>query len=263
MTAPDDLIDEAAGATFEGWDFSWLGNRSDDPKTPWRYAALVAEALAASRSALDIDTGGGEALAAGAPFAGFVVATEGYAPNIPVAAARLKTVGVPLIGVESAPDNVDQDGTTPNDTASHLPFRDDAFDLVLNRHSSYWPSEVARVLETGGTYLTQQRGDGDGDLLRAFGRPTPEGPDFDLSFAVEQLEEAGFEISRAEESVATVRFFDVGALVYYLRAIPWIVPDFGVDADRAALYRIHETIEAEGSFGVGSGRMLIEARTVR
>jgi hypothetical protein len=41
------------------------------------------------------------------------------------------------------------------------------------------------------------------------------------------------------------------------------VPDFDVDADRAALHRIHETIEAEGSFGVRSGRMLSEARTVR
>jgi SAM-dependent methyltransferase len=262
MTAADDLIDEAAGATFEGWDFSWLGNRSDDPKTPWRYAALVADALTASRRALDIDTGGGDALAARAPFAGFVVATEGYAPNIPVAGARLKTVGVPLVGVESAPDNIDQDRATPSESA-HLPFRDDAFDLVLNRHSSYWPREVARVLQAGGTYLTQQRGDGDDDLLRAFGRRIADGPDFDLSFAVAQLTEAGFEIVRAEESLATVRFFDVGALVYYLRAIPWIVPDFDVDADRTALHRIHATIEAKGSFGVGSGRMLIEARTVR
>jgi hypothetical protein len=264
VTHPDELIDEAARASFEGWDFSWIGDRAEDPKTPWRYSALVADALAASRNALDIDTGGGEALAARAPFAGFVVATEGYAPNIPVAGARLQTVGVSLVGVESAPDNIDQDGATPADTNSHLPFRDDAFDLVLNRHSSYWPSEVVRVLGAGGTYLTQQRGDGDDDLRRAFGRPTPDATqDFDLSFAVAQLEQAGFEIVRGEESVATVRFFDVGALVYYLRAIPWIVPDFDVDADRTALHRIHATIEADGSFGVGSGRMLIKARTLR
>jgi hypothetical protein len=224
----------------------------------------VADALASSRSALDIDTGGGEALAARAPFTGSVVATEGYPPNIPIAGARLKTVGAPLVGVESAPDNIDQGGAAPADTASHLPFRDDAFDLVLNRHSSYWAGEVARVLQTGGTYLTQQRGDGDDDLLRAFGRPTADTTqDFDLSFAVAQLEQAGFEIVRAEESVATVRFFDVGALVYYLRAVPWIVPGFDVDADRDALHRIHATIEADGSFGVGSGRMLIEARTLR
>jgi len=262
MTAPDDLIDEAATAAFAGWDFSWLGDRSDDPKTPWHYPALTAAALRRSSYALDIDTGGGEALAARAPFAGTVVATEGYPPNIPLAGANLRAVGVPLIGVDSAPDNIDQEGGAPAERGGHLPFRDDTFDLVLNRHSSYWPIEVARVLRAGGTYLTQQRGDGDDDLLRAFDRPIHEGPDFDLAFAIAQLEGAGFRIVRGEESDATVRFFDVGALVYYLRAIPWIVPDFDVNTDRNALHRIHDTIRTEGSFGVGSSRFLIEARTM-
>jgi SAM-dependent methyltransferase len=218
--------------------------------------------LANATRALDIDTGGGEALAALAPFAGTVLATEGYPPNIPVAGSALAAVGVPVIGVESAPDNIEQDGTTPQRTGSHLPFRDDTFDLVLSRHSSYWPHEVARVLRPGGTYLTQQRGDGDDDLLRTFGRATSTGPDFDPTFAAAQLEDAGFEIVRTGEADATVRFFDVGALVYYLRAIPWIVPGFDVDADRAVLHRIHDVIETEGSFGVGSSRFLIEARTM-
>ncbi len=262
MTSADDLIDEAVNAPFQGWDFAWLTGRSDDPKTPWRYSRLVAEALARSARALDIDTGGGEALAALAPFAGSVVATEGYTPNIAVAGAKLRSVGVPLIGVESAPDNIDQERATPSDTESHLPFRDGTFDLVLNRHSSYWSSEVARVLGVGGTYLTQQRGEGDDELLRTFGRATHPGADLDLAFAVKQLRDVGFDIVRAEESDATVRFFDVGALVYYLRAIPWIVPNFGVEADRETLLRIHDTIKAEGSFGVTSYRFLIEARTM-
>src|SRR4051812_18904619 len=262
MTDLDDLIEEAVTAAFRGWDFTWLRGRSDDPKTPWRYTELVRDALAASRSALDIDTGGGEALAAGAPFDGFVVATEGYPPNIPIAGANLKAVGVPLVAVQSAPDNIDQQEPAPADTSSHLPFHDDSFDLVLNRHSSYWPNEVARVLRPGGMYLTQQRGEGDDDLLRLFDRPVHVGPDFDLAVAVGQLEDAGFESLRAEEFDATVRFFDVGAVVYYLRAIPWIVPNFDVEADRATLHRIHDTIQSEGSFGVGSYRFLIEARTM-
>jgi hypothetical protein len=262
VTSADHLIDEAVNAAFQGWDFSWLTGRSDDPKTPWRYSQLVAEVLARSRRAPDIDTGGGEALAARAPFGGSVVATEGYPPNILVAGANLRSVVVPLIGVESAPDNIDQERATPSDTASHLPFRDGAFDLVVNRHSSYWPSEVARVLGVGGTYLTQQRAEGDDELLRTFGRATHPGPDFDLAFAVRQLRDVGFDIVRAEESDATVRFFDVGALVYYLRAIPWIVPNLDVEADRETLVRIHDTINADGSFGVASYRFVIEARTM-
>jgi SAM-dependent methyltransferase len=172
----DGLIDEAAEAAFHGWDFSWLEGRSDDPKTPWRYRALSAEALSRSTGALDIDTGGGEALAALAPFNGSVVATEGYRPNIPIAGATIRAVGVALVGVESAPDNIDQATATPADTASHLPFRDDTFDLVLDRHSSYWAHEIARVLEPGTTYLTQQRGEGDAEVLRTFGRPVTTGP---------------------------------------------------------------------------------------
>jgi SAM-dependent methyltransferase len=263
VTSADHLIDEAVNAAFQGWDFSWLTDRSDDPKTPWRYGQLVAEALTRSTRALDIDTGGGEALAALAPFACSVIATEGYTPNIAVAHANLLPVGVPLIGVESAPDNIGQERATPSDTASHLPFRDGAFDLVVNRHSSYWPSEVARVLGVGGTYLTQQRSGGDDELLRTFGRATHRGADFDLAFAVRQLRDVGFDIVRAEESDGTVRFFDVGAVVYYLRAIPWIVPNFDVEADRETLLRIHDTIKAEGWFGVASYRFLIEARTMR
>ncbi len=262
MTDPDDLIDEASKAAFEGWDFSWLGDRSDDPKTPWRYPELMAVALSGSTHALDIDTGGGEALAALAPFNGSVVATEGFPPNIPVAGKTLRAVGVTLIGVESAPDNIDQEGSTPIDSASHLPFRDDSFDLVLNRHSSYRPREVDRVLQPAGTFLTQQRADGDHDLLRAFDRPITTRPDFDLYLAVDQLQEATLRVVRGEESYGSVRFFDVGALVYYLRAIPWIVPDFDVDTDRDALHRIHDAIQANGSFGVTSYRFLIEARTM-
>jgi len=167
-----------------------------------------------------------------------------------------------LVAVESAPDNIDQQDATPADTGSHLPFHDGSFDLVLNRHSSYCPNELARVLRPGGTYLTQQRGEGDDELLRLFDRPVHVGPNFGLAVAVGQLEDAGFEILRAEEFDATVRFFDVGAVVYYLRAIPWIVPNFDVEADRATLHRIHDTIESEGSFGVGSYRFLIEARTM-
>jgi hypothetical protein len=48
--------------------------------------------------------------------------------------------GVHVVGTESAPDNVDQTDATPADTSSHLPFRDQTFDVVLDRHSSYWPS---------------------------------------------------------------------------------------------------------------------------
>lgn len=56
---------------------------------------------------------------------------------------------------DSAPDNVEQEAVNPE--SSPVPFETGAFDVVIDRHSSYWPSEVRRVLRRGGRFLTQQR----------------------------------------------------------------------------------------------------------
>jgi hypothetical protein len=119
---------------------------------------------------------------------------------------------------------------------------------------------VRRVLRPGGTFLTQQRGVGDDALLEAFDRRPESGPDFDLAFATRQLEDAGMEIVHGGEAATPMTFFDVGALVSFLRAVPWVVPDFDVTHDREALEWIHGTIAREGRFIVDGGHLLIEAR---
>jgi SAM-dependent methyltransferase len=257
------LVDESRRAPFIGWDFSWLKGRAKEDQPPWRFASDAATLLAGSSSALDIDTGGGEALAALAPFPGRVVATEGYEPNIAVAVSRLRPLGVQVVGTESAPDNVEQyplSEARPSSTSSYLPFRDAAFDLVLNRHSSYWPSEVARVLSHQGTFLTQQRSVGNAEFMRLFGFAPPETAEFDLAFAVEQLERAGFAVERAEEAQTPMRFFDIGALAFYLRAVPWVVPGFDVQAHGEVLLRLHQQVQAEGEVRLAGQHMLIQAR---
>jgi SAM-dependent methyltransferase len=257
------LVDEGRRAPFTGWDFSWLKGRAKEDQPPWRFASEAAALLARRGRALDIDTGGGEALAALAPFSGTVVATEGYEPNIPVAAGRLRPLGVRVVGTESAPDNVEQyplTVTRPSSTRSHLPFRDAAFALVLNRHSSYWPSEVARVLSQHGAFLTQQRSVGNAAFVRLFGLEPPGTAEFDLAFAVRQLEREGFAVERAEEAQTPMRFFDIGALVFYLRAVPWIVPGFDVRVHREVLLRFHRQIETEDEVTLAGHHMLIQAR---
>jgi SAM-dependent methyltransferase len=211
---------------------------------------------------LDIDTGGGEMLAALAPLACFVVATEGYAPNVGVAAERLASAGIPLVHAGSAPDNVEQSGSTPLETSSALPFRDEAFELVVDRHSSYWPSEVRRVLAEGGRFLTQQRneaGTAGASWEELFGRTRTPEQRFDLAFARRQLAQADFEVVRAEEADTPIAFNDVGAVVYYLRAIPWAVQGFDPAGDRVVLERIHERIRRDGRLVVRGSCMLLEA----
>ena len=43
-----------------------------------------------------------------------------------------------------------------------------------------------------------------------------------------------------------VEFFDVGAVVYFLRKVIWTVPDFDVDRYRDRLRALHDRIQADG-----------------
>ncbi len=55
-------------------------------------------------------------------------------------------------------------------------------------------------------------------------------------------------------------FDDIGAVVYFLRLVIWIVPGFTVEQFRDRLRDLHEHIEANGPFRATSTRFLIEAR---
>ena len=43
-------------------------------------------------------------------------------------------------------------------------------------------------------------------------------------------------------------YFDIGAVMYFLRKVIWTVPDFTVDRYRDRLRELHERIEADGPF---------------
>ena len=97
-------------------------------------------------------------------------------------------------------------------------------------------------------------------LLSAFGRDLMEVADYDLAFATRQLQDAGMEIARAEDAATPVTFFDIGAVAYFLRAVPWVVPNFDVGQDREVLAHLHEQIDLEGNYVVDGSHLLIEAR---
>ncbi len=144
----DELVDEAAAVSVEGWDFSWLGGRATEERPSWGYQRLLSAKLAAAAAAVDIQTGGGEVLAgAGAEnFARTMVATEGWRPNVAKATALLHPLGAVVVADPDEPP---------------LPFADGAFDLVTSRHPAtvHW-AEIGRVLAPGGTYFAQHVGSG-------------------------------------------------------------------------------------------------------
>jgi SAM-dependent methyltransferase len=232
---------------FSGWDFSYLDYRWVSAPLDWSYPSLLLKAIPQARSMLDMGTGGGEFLSRLRPLPPFACATEGYRPNLPIARQRLEPLGVQVFAVEED---------------DHLPFAENQFDLITNRHESYAPAELFRILAPGGHFITQQVGDeNDNGLNELLGcPPQPGDPPWNLEFAVEQLRLAGFQILAAHECWPICRVFDVGAVVYYLKAIPWQVPDFEIEKYFKPLADLHAKIEAEGYLEIREHRFLVKAQ---
>ncbi len=254
MRSFEEVLDEALSHEFTGWDFSRIASRVIREGTPWSYRDRV-NALAASADALvDLGTGGGEFLSVVTPRPRLLVATEGYMPNVPVAAQRLRPLGIHVVAYEGSPDNVDQDRNTPRT----LPFTAESFDVVIDRHEAFNAPDVARVLKHGGTFYTQQVGGGDCiELCEALGAAPQPAPSKD-SYA-EQLTAAGLDVRDARESYAAKRFTDSGALLSYILAIPWAFVGFSLETHREALREIHDRTEREDGFVTNEHRLLFEA----
>ncbi|MGH9091054.1 MAG: class I SAM-dependent methyltransferase [Acidimicrobiales bacterium] len=253
MSSPDELLAEAASIPLAGWDFSVLGDRFRLEPPPWSFPAIVEELFDATGRLLDMGTGGGEWLASLNGRSAEVVATESWPPNVPIAVARLRPLGISVVQNEAATDNVLQSVTEPK---GRLPFRAAAFDLVTNRHESFFAGEVRRVLTRGGIFVTQQANSGSARFHDLLGLEAPTSEEFSLPLAIDQLTRAGFEIEEAEEGIATTTFEDIGALAWYLTNVPWAVPDFSVARYRDALLGL-----AGEPIAVPSARFWLRART--
>jgi SAM-dependent methyltransferase len=273
----EDLLAEGESVPVEGWDFSWFAGRlpgsthprATEGRPPWGYARLLDRRLAAlarvpGAAALDLQTGGGEVLAAAGsaglsagPAAGpagppTLVATESWPPNVAVAQRNLAPLGARVVAVPG-PD-------------SDLPFPGAAFDLVTSRHpvSVRW-DEVARVLKPGGSYFSQDVGHPSvGELTEYMMGPrpaaAPDQPNRDPKWSVLAAGRAALTVTDLREYHGRMEFNDVAAVAVFLRKVIWIVPGFTVAGYRDRLRALHEQIERDGPFLATTVRFLIEAR---
>jgi len=229
------LLDQALAHPVEGWDFSWLRGRLDEGALPWDYSQMVAELARTAPDLLDLGTGGGEWLAGLDPRPPRTCATESWPPNFRIARDRLRPLGVEVFPYQAPADNPEQlEPTAP------LPFPNSSFHLISNRHEAFAARELARVLIPGGCFITEQVG-GWEQLTSLLGAPMGTAPagQWRLAMATAQLEAAGLEILGQGQARPITRCRDVGALVWYLRATPWVVPDFTVERYRARLQELH------------------------
>ncbi len=250
MNAPTDLLAAWRAeeqAPFTGWDFSHLAGRMHEEDPPWSYPARAGELLPRAHAALDIGTGGGERLLAlRAQWPPVLVATEDYPPNVLLSASRLAAQGGHVV-------------VAPAGAAGALPFRPGAFEVVLNRHAGLNPPEIARVLAPGGIFYTQQvHGLWAQDLSALFGARPP-WPDSTPEKYVPELKAAGLAVTHAQEWRGRLSFTDVGAIVYYLRAVTWLVPGFSVDAHVETLLDLHARRQRGAPLSFAARLYVIEA----
>ena len=244
MNALLDQWSRDAAAPFEGWDFSYLNGRMIEGEPPWSYTDLAKAAISGAQDILDVATGGGEVFASLAPFPGRARAVEGYVPNLAVARRRLAPLGVEVF---------------QGNTRSGMPFEAGAFDLVLSRHGGFRAAEMHRILQPGGVFLTQQvGGDNLDDLTAAFGARLAY-PDNTLERTADAFAALGCDLELAQAWRGPVSFADVGALAYFLTAIPWVIDGFDVAAHAETLVRLHRQIQADGPLRFTYSRFLLRA----
>ncbi|MDE5820490.1 MAG: class I SAM-dependent methyltransferase [Lachnospiraceae bacterium] len=196
---------------------------------------------------LDYDTGGGEFLLSLHHPHGKTSATEGYPPNVELCKDTLLPLGINF--------------KECNDPAN-IPFSDEAFDLMINRHGDFDAREIFRILRRNGVFITEQVGeDNDRDLVEMV-LPGTEKPFPGLNLAKQRkkFEEAGFQIMQAEEAHRPITFYDVGAFVWFAHIIEWEFPDFSVGRCFERLLKMHEMIEKDGKVEGTIHRYLIVAK---
>ncbi|WP_198969646.1 class I SAM-dependent methyltransferase [Xylophilus sp. ASV27] len=244
----DDLVAEAEAADVSGWGFDWLAGRASEERPPWGYARLLAQRLAGVRSALDLDTGGGEVLDEAPRFPPVICATEAWPPNAQKARARLGARGVQV--VETA-------------AGAALPFADASFELVTSRHPVRpdW-AEIHRVLQPGGHYFAQHVGPASAfELIEHFLGPLPrERRMRDPQAEAAAAQAAGLTVTDLRTARCRMVFHDVGAVVWILRKCVWWVPDFSVRSYLDALRALDERMRRGEPLVAHSARHLIEAR---
>ncbi|MBO4903343.1 MAG: methyltransferase domain-containing protein [Lachnospiraceae bacterium] len=237
-------------AHIHGWDFSHIDGRYEEEQDlPWDYKEVIDAYRTEKMKLFDYDTGGGEfLLSLGHPYQN-TAATEGYPPNVELCRETLLPLGIDFRAC---------------DDEAHVPYADDSFDIFINRHGSLNAKEIYRLLKPGGHFVTQQVGaQNDRDLVEmVLGDIPVPFPDAELSVQKNRFEEAGFEVIRAEEAFRSIRFYDVGAFVWFARIIEWEFPDFSVEKCFDKLLEMQCVIDKNGFIEGTTHRFLLVAKKV-
>jgi SAM-dependent methyltransferase len=237
-------------AHIHGWDFSHIhGRYTEEDDLPWDFGKVIQNYRNDSMKLMDMDTGGGEFLLSFNHPPENTAAIEGYPPNFELCKKVMTPLGIDIREAYGG--------------GARLPFSDESFDMITNRHGEYVLPELYRTLKPNGLFLTQQVGaENDRELVRLLLPHIAEVPFPKQYLAIREAEliEHGFEVLESSEAHRPIRFFDVGALVWFARIIEWEFPDFSVDRCLEQLYRAQEILDKNGVIEGSIHRFYIAAR---
>ncbi|MEK4485983.1 class I SAM-dependent methyltransferase [Psychrobacillus sp. FSL H8-0484] len=235
--------------SFKGWDFSHLNGRWGEEELPWDYKEVIMKYLKPEQKLLDMGTGGGEfLLALGHAYENTAV-TEAWEPNVKLCQNTLEPLGICV-------KQVFED--------DQLPFNDNAFDIIINRHESYDVREVKRILKKDGLFITQQVGGKNNEFLSKALIPDfkPLYPDLLLRIETEVFITEGFSILLQKEYFPYLRFFDVGAIVFYAKIMEWEFPGFSVENCFERLFELQKKLSKQGYLESFEHRFIIVAQNI-
>ncbi len=213
----------------------------------WDYSEIIHRYLDDEDMLLDYDTGGGEFLLSLGHRLDRTAATEGYAPNVTLCAEKLLPLGIDFRECADA---------------TNIPFADESFDIIINRHGDFDARECHRLLKKGGVFITQQVGcDNDRELVEMVLPNTPKPfPHNNLAECRASFENEGFTVEMADEAFNPIIFRDMGAFVWFARIIEWEFPDFSVDKCFDRLLEMQKTLEKVGQIAGTTHRFLLVVR---
>lgn len=243
---------QAEAQAFSGWDFSYIAGQMASELIPWDYKDIVTQYLKSDYELLDMGTGGGEFLLTLQHPYHLTSVTEAYPPNIEICKNKLAPLG---ITVQAITDD------------HHLGFADESFDIIINRHEAFDPSELYRLLRPNGYFITQQVGGLNNlDLSRKVGINRYEGntehnySEHHLGNNLDLLHQAGFKVMVSNECYPKVTFDSVDAFVYFAKIIEWEFPRFSVESCFEQLCALQNELEETGLITGTEHRFMIVAQ---
>ena len=77
---------------------------------------------------------------------------------------------------------------------------------------------------------------------------------------LDRVAETSLVVEQAQAWSGVTRFYSVGALVYYLKAVPWTVEGFTVETHLPILLKLQDRLEREGMLEYTCKSMIVQVR---